>query len=639
MGATIDIDTGGTFTDGYVTLGSRTVRVKVETTPHDFTECFLRCLEEAAAQLEVPSAERLLVDTDVLRFSSTLATNTVIERSGPPVGVLVSHGHADDLYGDGTAELLYGNLLARELVAELQDPRDDHQVRAAVRRLLRAGARVVVVALAGSAEDASDERYVKAVHRAAYPRHYLGAVPCLLASEVTSRFGDARRLATAVVNAYLHPEMVRTLYKADEEVRQRAYPKPLLIAHASGGVARVAKTRAVETYNSGPAAGVHGGARMARHYDLPVAIGMDMGGTSTDVSVVKDGRVPPDPDPRIEDIPVSTSMVQVTAFGAGGNSVVSDTEAGLRVGPRSQGAVPGPAAYALGGTEATPTDAELVLGTFDPAYFLGGRRKLDAERARSAVASLRSDGDAEAAAVAVHQAVVDKLSQHLTAVLAEREVSPSSTSLFAFGGSGGVFGADVARAAGMSKVYSFVEGAVFSAFGLAGMDVSHVYELPEGATHDELLSELSAVRERAQLDMAGEGFPPEKLSYAIEAEVDDGVQHVPVEDGWEEPLKIALEAGARMLRLRVAAPVRAVEPERSALGDADPEPGRMGERRLVRPAGAVQAPVYDRAALVPGNVVDGPALIDDVHATSVVPEGCRLTIDEFGTGITEIGGS
>jgi N-methylhydantoinase A/acetophenone carboxylase len=404
-GATVSIDTGGTFTDGYFTRGDQSARVKVDTTPHDVTEGMARCVAEGAAALGYPGVQALLLDTDAFRFSSTIGTNSIIQRSGPRVGLMVSAGAGESLYGDGPSPL-YDVFLRPDLVMEIADPHDTAEVKGAVRRLLVGGARVLVASLAGSENDPGGEQAIKKTVYGEYPRHYLGAVACLVASDVTPRPGAARRTATAVIDAYLYPDMVKALYKADEDLRAQGYPHPLLIVHASGSVARVAKTRAIETYSSGPVGGVYGSARLAHHHKLRAVVTMDIGGTSTDVSLIDDAQVPSQIRPEVAGIDVHTPRVRVDAVGGGGGSIARWAAPGaggvprgpgaggvprgvgrFTVGPDSVGAVPGPACYGLGGTQATVTDAEVVLGHLDPAWFLGGRRRLDPDRARMAIES------------------------------------------------------------------------------------------------------------------------------------------------------------------------------------------------------------------------------------------------------------
>ena len=631
MGSTVNIDTGGTFTDGYFTRDGKSARVKVETTPHDLTECLGDCVRRGAAVLGHGTVQELLLDTEVFRFSSTIGTNSIIQRTGPRLGLLVSSGHGSDLYGPRNAALL-DLLLRPDMVAEISDPHDERTVRDVVRRLLIGGARVLVVSLEDSDSDPSGERAIKAVVQREYPRHYLGAVPCLLASEMTPRPGAERRTATAVIDAYLHPDMVRTLYRADEQLRDDGHPHPLLIVHASGGVARVAKTRALETYNSGPVGGAHGSARMAGQYGLAHAVGMDIGGTSTDVCLVSDGRVAYQADPRVAGIGVHVPMVEVAAVGGGGGSIARRTASGYTVGPDSAGAVPGPACYGLGGTDPTATDAEVVLGHIDPDWFLGGRRRLDPARARAAVQRIAGDDAVEAAAWGVHRALVDVAASEVAAMLERRGVAGPDCVLFAFGGGGGLYGAEVARACGIPRVYSFAHSSVFSAFGISGMDVSHVYELP--VTGDTVQA-LRAARERALVDAEGEGLDPTALRFDLEVDGAAVVGVTALDGDWGAAAQAL--SGAAGARLRATEPARQAPPANgTAAGSGDGADGaRKGERTIHRPEGPLTAAVYDRDRLAPGTVVAGPALVEAMDTTIVVPPGARLRIDDHRTGIIE----
>ena len=612
MGATVSIDTGGTFTDGYFTRDGQAARVKVDTTPHDLTEGLGRAVAEGAAALGYPSVPALLLDTDAFRFSSTIGTNSIIQRSGPRVGLLVSAGAAATLYGDGPSPL-YDTFLRRDLVAEITDPLDGAEVRAAVRRLLVGGARVLVASLLGSDADPGGEEAIKHTVYAEYPRHYLGAVPCLIASEVTPRSGAERRTATAVINAYLYPDMVKALYKADEDLRRQGYPHPLLIVHASGGVARVAKTKAVETYSSGPVGGVFGSARMAAVYGLPAVVTMDIGGTSTDVSLILDGRVPFEAHPEVGRIGVHTPRVRVDAIGAGGGSIARPApgDGGFTVGPESVGAVPGPAAYGLGGTQAAVVDAEVVLGHLDPAWFLGGRRKLDAGRARAALQRIAGDLAVEEAASAVHRALVEVAAAKVAAMTAGSGVPAAEVALFAFGGAGGLVAAEVAERAGLGAVYCFAASAVFSAFGIAGMDLAHTYETTPG---EGLAERLAALAERAALDVAGEGFDPAALTYTVETDGDGAVVR---------------------LRAAVSIPIAPLvgQPAAGATGSL------RGQREVWRSGGWITVPVHDRDQLGPGAAIGGPALVESVDTTIVVPEGTTLTVDDLGTAVLRTEGA
>jgi len=627
LSTTISIDTGGTFTDGYFTHGETVARVKVDTTPHDLTECLAECVREGADKLGFPSVQALLLECETFRFSSTIGTNSIIQRTGPRIGLLVSPGETGGLYGTGESQL-YEFFIRKELVIEVSDAFNAEEVQEHVNTLLVRGARILVASLEGSDQDPAGELAIKQVIQREYPRHYLGAVPCLLASEVTTRPGAERRTATAVINAYLHPDMVKILYKADEDARTGGYPHPLLIAHASGGVARVAKTRAIETYNSGPVGGVYGSQRMLEAYRIKQAVAVDIGGTSTDITVLAADGIPFDPAPAVEGVPVHTPMVRIKSVGGGGGSIVRLTPHGYTIGPDSAGASPGPACYGLGGTHATGTDAEVVLGNIDPDWFLGGRRRLDAGRARAAIEKVAGDRSAVEAAWEIHEAIVSLVAREILQSLKELKLSPGDFSLFAFGGAGGLYAAEIAAQCGVHEVLCFDPASVFSAFGIAGMDLSHVYDVPVNQPGDKA---LAALRRRAELDVMGEGFPTSALSFQLEVEDGDAISIVEINGDWGKASK-GLAQFAGRARLRASVPI-----ERGAvsnLGSAGGDKSRaLKANREVFHTGESHshAAVYDRELLEVGKVIDGPALIEARDTTLLIPPDQTGVMDQYGT--------
>ena len=373
MGYTIDIDTGGTFTDGFFVRGKDVETVKVPTTPHDLTICFLECIKAGAERFGV-QVEDMLTETKVVRFSTTIGTNTLIERNGTKIGLLVSPG--EDSLLEVTAEDSESPLVYPEMVktvkgevagdGAIRGELDRDETLAATQELLDRGARCLVVSLKNSAYNPAHERQVRAWIKEEYPRDYLGSVPVFLSSDITNLPGHQERTNTAVVNAYIHARLVKFLYKAGEDLRKLYYSRPLLIVHATGGVARVAKTKSINTYNSGPAAGLMGVAALGKMYGVNSLVSGDMGGTSFDIGVVKNGQPNFTLRPVVEGLAFSTPMIAIRAIGAGGGSIATVKRGELQVGPQSAGALPGPACFSLGGTNATTTDADVVLGYIDP---------------------------------------------------------------------------------------------------------------------------------------------------------------------------------------------------------------------------------------------------------------------------------
>ena len=296
MGFTIDIDTGGTFTDGFVVKGTEVRTVKVPTTPHDLTLCFLECIAAGAKAFGV-STEDFLFDTEIIRFSNTIGTNTIIERTGAKIGLLLSEGMAQlaPTAGEGKAPLVEPDMVLElpEQVDEagrvVSEP-SEQQVLQAAQTLIDRGARGLVVSFANSERNPANERRVRQIIKREYPRDYLGSVSVFLSSDISPRSGLAERINSAVLNAYIHPKLARLLYKAGEDLRQRHYRNTLFIGHNNASVARVAKTRAINTYNSGPAAGLLGAREIGRLYGIENLISTAMGGTSFDIGCVGEGQ-------------------------------------------------------------------------------------------------------------------------------------------------------------------------------------------------------------------------------------------------------------------------------------------------------------------------------------------------------------
>ncbi|GAB4347153.1 MAG: hypothetical protein Kow0026_00100 [Oricola sp.] len=288
MGYIIDIDTGGTFTDGFVAGAGEVRAVKTPTTPHDLTECFLNCVREAANAYEQP-IETFLEGTDVIRFSSTVGTNALIERNGAKIGLILSVG------GSALAPIQReGNgskppVVEHDMVREIDDAEDMDAALARAQELIDAGAQCLVVALEGSDLDPSPERAVRETIKREYPRDFLGSIPVFLSSDITVRGCYSERINSAVISAYSHSRLARLLYRAEQELRTLRYHGPFLIGHNDGAVARVAKTKAISTYNSGPAAGIVGAHALGLLYGESDVISADMGGTSFDIGLVRGG--------------------------------------------------------------------------------------------------------------------------------------------------------------------------------------------------------------------------------------------------------------------------------------------------------------------------------------------------------------
>lgn len=474
MTTTISIDTGGTFTDGFVTRDGQAVSVKVFTTPHDVTVGMFECVQAAADALEV-DVERLVTGTDTFRFSSTIVTNALLEGRGAVVGAIVTA----DRESRDTDELIQRELLRPDLVIAVpaDGPRD--AVEAAIETLLDRGAQVLAVSLDGSHVDPSAERGVRRVVRELFPAHYLGSIRTFLASDITPLPDTAVRTHTAVMNAHVHDLLARGMYGAENRLRTMGMPHPFLLVQSHGGVARTSKTLALHTFNSGPAAGALGGLAAGSEFGSAAPVSFDVGGTSTDIALLSNDRLSTTWDTGISGLPVHLPVVPVESFAVGGGTIAWIDDGSLRLGPRSAGAHPGPACFDRGGAEPTVTDANLLLGFLDATSFHGGRFPLRPDLAEGALARLGGSLGWSAVEVAreIRRAAAEEMASHVRNLLTEADVPPTGAALVAYGGGGGLHAAAVAELVGIRQVVVPWQAAVFSAVGVSTLDIRHVYPL------------------------------------------------------------------------------------------------------------------------------------------------------------------
>lgn len=673
MKFTINIDTGGTFTDGFFTGDGQMRKVKVDTTPHDLTECFRNCIEEGAKSFGL-TASRMMRDVDVVRFSSTIGSNIMIERSGAKVGLVVSKGFENSIYGEeGQENPLFDFILSPPMVRGIEEgvdaqgdiskAPDEEEVRGAVKQLLQRGARVIVVSLLRANINDSNELKVREIVTGAYPSHFLGAVPILLSTEVSASNSDALRTNTAVVNAYLHRDMVRFLYKADEHLRKTGYRKPMLVVHSGGGTARAAKTVAVETWGSGPAGGVAGVASVSQLYGIENAIGVDIGGTSTDIGLVVKGRYGFNYQPEVEGVRLSLPIIELISIEGGGGSIVTpkvDTKTVL-VGPKSAGALPGPVAYDLGGNEPTVTDACIVLGYINPDYFLGGRRKLNEEKARQIIQEKVAGPlglGLEQASYTIVKEMARLAADAISGILSKAGVETRNCTMLAIGGGGGTFCFAIAKRLGVAKVYFSPLSPVFSAFGLSTMDVVHRYEsakvVPLKSAASDFPSQFNDFNEvvtnlknSALRDMRGEGFDPDKITFSLELEMASPGDHRLLQSPRlllqaAEDVKVICDAYTnefhlpqdqdivvQLFRINASAPVSHYQfPSHHEAGE-NPEEAYKTRRKIYWEDGFVEANIYELKHLKSGNRVIGPAIIEAEDTTMLVPPGGQYTVDRF----------
>lgn len=476
MTYSVGIDMGGTFTDGYFSDGQRAVAAKVPTTLFDLTRSVMACLAEGAAAFDV-SLEDFLRDVDLFCLATTIGTNAVVTGTGDPVGLMVEAGAEKSLYGPSEPAAALGVFVRADHVVGVDPGAPSEEVLALCRDLVQQGVRHTVVSLRRQHRQAESE--LRELVRDRYPVHYLRSMPLTMGWEAAEVDNDELRTSTAVLNAYLSRPMAKLLYRTEGILQQAGLAVPLLAARSDGTFSRMPRTTAISTYSSGPAAGLRLAAAEALRHGDPTVIGFDMGGTTLDLGLVRDGSYEVDETPEIRGVQVSLPVPGVVSVGLGGSSIASvDESAAVTVGPTSAGAIPGPAAFGRGGTEPTLTDADVVLGLLADGQSLPGDIVLDAARAAAALAPL-AGGDAEAAARLVHAAANARAAEAIGALLSRAAIDPAEVTLYAFGGAGGLHAGEVAELAGIGRVRSFAAGGVFSARGVfeaaadSGEDVSN----------------------------------------------------------------------------------------------------------------------------------------------------------------------
>lgn len=678
MQFTVDIDTGGTFTDGYVQGKGRFEVVKVDTTPHDLTVCFMNCIEEASKRFDYDSVESFLADTDMVRLSTTIATNTIIQGKGSRLGLIVTKPNAKDLYSDSNdATVAVGTLVSEDMICEVNEKLDElgnsiegpqpKEVLQAIKYLLEHGAGRIVVSLKRSPLNPAHEEAIKEIVLDNYPVHYLGTVPLTNSTEVSAELNDYMRTNEALTDAYVHRQMVRYMYKAEEDIRNRHFPKQLLIVHSSGGQAKVAKTKGIDTVTSGPTAGMFGASHMAKLYQLDNVMTYDMGGTSTDVGFVINGEPCYSSEVTVGDVPIRRNFVETMCAGVGAGSIIKVNESKkVQVGPQSAGAMPGPACYGLGGSDATITDAWVVLGYLDPKYFLGGKKKLDVEAARDAIKEHVADplgiGVEEAAFAAITEAYTG-MARILAELISVKGLKPQDLALFSIGGAGGLLTGQVANALGIPRVYGFPYSSTFCAFGSSCMDMGEDFSIAPNmkvrANHETMQKFNETVQEladKAYHEMEGNGSKRGEISLNLTILASSEPSQIPTEVPWPSvtlsdindiekilnlystqnkitnPLK---EVFVQQLRLRASSPLARPELPRHQSASEDPRAALKGTRIAFWEGQFMEIPIYERKQLRPLNVIKGLAIVESEVTSVLVPPGKQYRVDEYLNSIIE----
>jgi N-methylhydantoinase A len=669
----IGIDVGGTFTDLVAVddFGKATL-AKVPSTPEDPSIGVLDGIELLAEMLKTERAA-LLAETERVVHGTTVATNALLEHRGARVGLLTTEGHRDVIeMREGLKDDRYNLRLppTEQLV-----PR---KLRLGVHERLRADGRVEIPLDPVSLERAVEVLKLEQVEAVAVcylhayrdPRHELATKAAIervlpgtyvsLSSEVLPQIKEYERVSTTVVNAYVGPALSRYLARLERRLAEAGYHGPTLIIQSHGGIAPIAESRrlAAGAVLSGPAGGIAGSVHAVRLMKEHNLIPFDMGGTSTDISLIVGGQPSLVTGRRVAGHAIALNSLDIASIGAGGGSIARVDAGGiLHVGPQSAGAVPGPACYGAGGTVATVTDANLVLGYLDPASFLGGRRRLDRSAAETAVDHIAAKlgMDRLAAARGIHRVVNTKMAEGVRLVSVRRGVDPRQFALLAFGGASGLHATEIARQLDLTRVIVPRVAAVLSAWGMLTTDLrfevgrTHIGDMRalDGGAVKRLFAEMEAeglARLRATFDGRVRTTRSVDMRYG-EQVFEIAVPLDGVDSEAADPLPQIVQRFHRrheelytyslpdqetvLVNARVAvAGILSALPQEPDLPEGPPAAPRS-ERRTYLDDWATSL-VYDFNALAPKQTIAGPAIIESSMTTVLLRPGEIATVTPLG---------
>ena len=670
----IGVDVGGTYTDLVATDETgRTIFAKSPSTPADQSIGVMAGLDELARRLNVTRTD-MLAATDRLVHGTTVATNALLERKGARVALLTTEGHRD------VVEMREGLKPDRyDLRSPPPEPLVPRELRFGVRERLRASGEVLIPLDAASLGDTIAaikksgatsvavcflHSYLNSAHELAAVERLTQALPGISvsrSSDVLPQIKEYERVSTTIVNAYVEPIVRRYLTNLEARLTEAGFKGSLFVVLSHGGMAPVeeASRLAAGTVLSGPAGGMSGGRRCAELVGIPDLVPFDMGGTSTDISLISGGQASLSADGMLAGQRIALRSLDIASIAAGGGSIASvDAGHTLRVGPESAGSVPGPACYGNGGQAATVTDANVVLGYLDAAAFMGGQRPLDRAASEAAIDRVAAalELSRHEAAAGIYRMINLKMADGIRLMTLRRGVDPRKFALLSFGGAAGLHAAEVARELEIKRIIVPTVASVLSAWGMLTSDLR--YEVSR--THYGAGPRITADEVRglfAELEQAAAGRLRQWFNGAIaierSAEMRYGEQIFEIDvslDGldWNaenlvdqiedrfhvkhEELYTYASRGQEVVfvNARVAA-VGAVS-QRGQDTRPAPSSGVCAPRsqRQAYLGGWREVPVYALDDLQPGHTLAGPAIIEAETTTVLVDTGDSVTVNALG---------
>jgi N-methylhydantoinase A len=675
-------DIGGTFTDvaAFDETSGQLLLGKTLSTPSRLVDGISQGVDKAGTRF---------ADAGLFLHGSTIAINTMLERTGARTALLITEGFRDTyeigrINRPDSYNLFFRKhvpLVERALRFEVRErmtatgqvltPLDEAQVNALCDQLAAAGVEAVAILLLHCYVNPAHEQRVKAIVQKRLPRAFVSA-----SHELSQEYREFERCSTTVANAYIGPRVSRYVADIDSHIKRQQFKGAFLLVQSTGGLyqSRQAQSECVRMLESGPAAGVVGAQALCRELKLQDAVAFDMGGTTAKAGVIYGGEVLTASTALVggynEALPIQIPMVHISEVGTGGGSIATVDAAGaLRVGPQSAGADPGPACYGLGGTRPTVTDANLVLGRLAADRFLGGEMKLDEAAARRAISEHVAKPlglSVTEAASGILRIAVSSMSYAVKGVSTERGLDAAAFSLIAYGGAGPLHATQIAREIGMSRIIVPRAPGHFCAFGMLHSDLRYDFvrtwftrlEDAPFAEIERVYAQLVAQGRKALAD-SGVKFSRTSVAYAAD------MRYV----GQEHPVTVDLspavfkqrnvgaikrhfdevhlvrygtnapEERAEIVSLRATVTGAMKKPPLERIPRGGPTPPREAQRgsRMVRFEKAMKTPAFARDALKAGNRIAGPALVEEHASTTVLMPGDRMQVDGHGNLVIEVG--
>jgi N-methylhydantoinase A len=674
-------DIGGTFTDiavfddktGALTFG------KALSTPQRLVDGINRGVEKAGSDYR---------SAGLFLHGSTVAINAILERAGAKTALLITEGFRDvyeigrinrpdayNLFFQKHSPLVERALRfeVKERVlsdGEVEKPLDEAEIAALGRELEKRGIESCAILFINCYASPAHEARAKAILEKNHPGMFVSA-----SHELSQEYREFERCSTVVANAYIGPKVRRYVGEIDEHIRREGFGGSFLIVQSTGGLyeATQAQNQCIRMLESGPAAGVIGTQALCHTLGIENAIAFDMGGTTAKAGVIYKGEALTTSKALIggydKALPVQIAMMDIFEVGTGGGSIARVDHGGLRVGPQSAGASPGPACYGLGGTEPTVTDANLVLGRRGADRFLGGEMPLDVAAAERAIGAIAKPLglDVTAAADGVLRIAATAMSYAVKGVTTERGLDAGDFALVAYGGAGPLQAVQVAREIGIRKVIIPMAPGVFSAFGMLFSDLRYDFvrtalmRLDEAPFEriEKIYKELEAQGRDA---IANTSVEPHKVvvkraadmryqgqEHAVTVDLPDAVfkrrDRQAIKRLFDEMHELrygtsAPQENAEIVSLRatVTGLMKKPAPAKVKRGTATPPKAAFtGKRRVYVGGGFRLAPTWRRAALLAGNRISGPALIEEHASTTVLLPGDRCEVDAYGNLVIAVG--